>query len=387
MPDESGAFELLLGEKENEFSLKAPDGRFLVAEGRDARQLRADSPRNEPGDRETFVLEPFDGRRVSLRARGYRAFLIVDPTNDNPAEPPVPANPADENEDADATEEGVTEKDASEEAVAEEVAEQPEPSSETDNSQANDFDVDDSEADDSTPSAVEPRRPAELVEIFQLKAMPLMVRITLPRVVKALVVEELTSEEFNEKRSKLKEKFINLPAPTLRQPKRMKRHKVFAMREEQHIKARLADTPEINIPQMPYLIAWPNRERGILMFSAGARLPIRGWVRYTVPEAWSVSTNFRTVIHLSLAGEVQVEKRDDQLKLHPPQVVDLRVELRKLDISNDLINIAREAIEDGINDELRRQRGRIHQQANKQLAKAFDTQEFRHPLLRYLRLP
>ena len=65
----------------------------------------------------------------------------------------------------------------------------------------------------------------------------------------------------------------------------------------------------------------------------------------------------------------------------------MHVEFHGLKISNDLLNVAREPLEDLVNHELRRNEDRIRQQANKSLAKAVKSREFHHPLLRYLSLP
>ncbi|NQU21849.1 MAG: hypothetical protein HQ567_11250 [Candidatus Nealsonbacteria bacterium] len=57
VPGEQETFELG-GDRDGPITLKTYRGRFLLAEGRDAKQLRADSPRAEPAERETFVLVP-----------------------------------------------------------------------------------------------------------------------------------------------------------------------------------------------------------------------------------------------------------------------------------------------------------------------------------------
>ena len=77
----------------------------------------------------------------------------------------------------------------------------------------------------------------------------------------------------------------------------------------------------------------------------------------------------------------------DRLSLGSPEVGEMHVNLHGLRISNDLLNAAREPLEDLVNHELRRNEERIRQQANKSLAKAAKSREFHHPLLRFLTLP
>ncbi len=100
-----------------------------------------------------------------------------------------------------------------------------------------------------------------------------------------------------------------------------------------------------------------------------------------------VSAGFRTVAKLSLIGEIRVEKSDDKLSLRSPELREMHVEFHGLKVSNDLLNVAREPLEDLVNHEIRRNEDRIRQQANKSLAKAVKSREFHHPLLRFLSLP
>jgi hypothetical protein len=93
------------------------------------------------------------------------------------------------------------------------------------------------------------------------------------------------------------------------------------------------------------------------------------------------------VVVLSAVGEVRTEKSGDGLSLHPPELLDLRVAMHRLDLSNDVLHVVRRGIEDLANHELRSRRAEIREKANKALAKAIEDVEFRHPLLSYLALP
>ena len=70
-----------------------------------------------------------------------------------------------------------------------------------------------------------------------------------------------------------------------------------------------------------------------------------------------------------------------------PELREIHVGLSRLDLSNDLLHVAREPIEDLINHELRTSEEKIRQQANRSLAKAFQARQLQHPLLQYLALP
>ena len=68
-------------------------------------------------------------------------------------------------------------------------------------------------------------------------------------------------------------------------------------------------------------------------------------------------------------------------------MLDLEVTIRSLDLSNDVLSVARRPIEDAINRELREKKDRIRDRANKAIRKAVDDGKFRHPALRWLGVP
>ena len=159
------------------------------------------------------------------------------------------------------------------------------------------------------------------------------------------------------------------------------------MREETEVRARLDGPLEIRITHMPLLKDYLREDVARLMFVVEATVPVRGRVRYRVPDVLSASTGYRTVIDLTTVAELSLERADDQLTFHPPEVLDIRIDMRWLDLSNDVLNAARKPIREAINHELRKKHDRILAEANKTIRKAVKTQEFRLPLLRYLGFP
>jgi len=323
-PTEQETFQLLPRDG-GAIALKAPGGRFLTACGYDARTLRADSPRSEPGERETFVLVPLDGNRAGMKVRGLRDFILFAP--DAREVPPAGPKP--------------------------------------------------------------PEKPAagEIVEIYEVAEVPESIRSMLAAAVRTLVAEELADKEYNKVRSRQKEKFLDLPAPTKKDLLRTKPRRVLSVTEEYQVRARLAGPMEIEIKHMPYLKGYRQRDQARLMFVVHAGIPVRGHVRYTIPDVLGASTGFRTTERLALVGELAARKSGDELSLDPPEVLELHVELRRLDLSNDVLQSWREPIEELVNRELRHNEERIRSQANKSLAKAFQARQLHSPLLRYLALP
>ncbi len=309
--------------EDDHFVLKARDGRFLTADGWDATRLRADSPRTEPGDRETFALVHVGENRVGMKARHFRDFVVFVGNSANRSDEDSQGGPG----------------------------------------------------------------PGQTVEIFHVSEIPSWLCTGLATAIRGLVIEELAEEEYDKIRTKKKVKYIELPAPTLRNLRRKKRHRVLSMTEEYHLKARLDGAPSIRIARMPYLKGYFEPGFGLLTFDVQAAVPVSGRVRYKIPDALSASTGYQTVVWLSMLGEVRVEKSGDELSLSPPELVNLRVEIRGLDLSNDVLHVARRGIEDLANRELRHKNDHIRQKANKAISKAIQTTEFRHPLLRYLALP
>ncbi|MBN1590309.1 MAG: hypothetical protein JW888_12410 [Pirellulales bacterium] len=235
-------------------------------------------------------------------------------------------------------------------------------------------------------SAGWPFVPKEPVTVYDFAEVPSGVRGALSVAIRAIVMSEVAGKPYDKTRVKKKEEYVRLPAPTIRNLKRTKRHRVLATEEEYQIQAELDGQPTIEITHMPYLKQHDRPERGVLLFVAEAELPVTGRVRYKIPSVLNVSTGYRATVALCLVVEVCAERDRDKIQLDSPEVLRVDVRLRNLDLSNDVLNAARKPIRDFINEEARRKHDRICRQANKTIRKAVDDQTFRLPLLRYLGL-
>jgi hypothetical protein len=226
--------------------------------------------------------------------------------------------------------------------------------------------------------------PDKPVVVYDFGEVPSGIRSALSAAIGTIVTAEITGKPYDKTRVKKKTKYVDLPAPTLRNWTRMKRHRILATEEEYRMRAELAEQPVIRVTNMPYLKEHARPERGVLMFVASAELPVAGRVRYKVPNVLDASTGYRTTMALHLVVEVRAERQGDKLKLHAPEVLRIDIRLRDLDLSNDLLNVARKPIRDFINAEARRKHERIRREANKTIRRAVDDQTVRLPLLRYL---
>jgi hypothetical protein len=321
IPGEQATFELVTRDG-GLVTLEAFDGRFLVADGRDARTLRADSPRSEPGDRETFRLIPADGNRVGMKARSFRSFIAFG-RRDESAEAASGESPSD----------------------------------------------------------------GEAVEIYRVSEVPSGICSALAAAIRGLVVQELADKQYDKTRSRHKEKYVELPAPTFRDPRRKKRVRVLSIDEQTQVQARLDGTPDVRIRQMCCLRGHQDLEARLFMFDLEADVPVWGRVRYRIPGALSASTGFRGVVRLATVGQVGTGGSDADASFQPPRLVDLRVDVCSLDLSNDVLQLARGEIEGLVNRELVDRKDKIREQANKAIRKAIDDQHVRLPLLGYLGLP
>jgi hypothetical protein len=297
-------------------------GRPLSVTGPGANRLRTDGPTTGPGGPETFTLVHLGGNRVAMKAVSSGELVVF----------------------------------ASGDASA------------------------------SHQRRLDAPRPDQTVEVFRISQMPPFVCAGLGLAIQTLVVEELEGEQYNKVRTNKRREYIELPAPTLRNPRRKKKHRVLSMTEEYHVKARLDGVPDVQITRLPCLQGYFDPGVDLVMFDVRARVPIAGRVRYKIPDALSASTGYRTVVALSAVGEVRVENRGEESSLNPPELIDLRVEMHRLDLSNDVLQVVRRGIEDLANRELRSRRAEIRQKANRAIAKAIREVDLRHPLLSSLGL-
>ena len=182
---------------------------------------------------------------------------------------------------------------------------------------------------------------ADKVEVYRVSELPGTLQAALAAGARGLLVQELAGKEYDKVTSELKEKYIELPAPTWRDPRAKKRHRILTMREEIRITAALDGPPELRITAMPYLKGCDQAGRGILMFAGEASLPVRGRVKYEVPGTLAAATGFRATVFIAVVGEMQADKNGDEASLAAPQLREVRVELRSLDLGNDLLHLAR----------------------------------------------
>lgn len=229
--------------------------------------------------------------------------------------------------------------------------------------------------------------PDQTVEIFHLGYVPETIRVELAGLLRREVVDELGNQPYEKTRTRKKRRFIELPAPTLHDLKRTKRRRVLSMDETYQVRVQLDGPPKIRVVEMPYLQGYYEPAAGSLMFQVQATLPLTGRVRYKIPDVLSASTGFRTTVEILATGQVRSDKSEKGVSLHVPELVDLSVSLRGLDVANDALNLVHDPLEDLINDELGEKQERIRDKANHSIRKAIEKGEFRIPLLQWLVLP
>jgi hypothetical protein len=232
--------------------------------------------------------------------------------------------------------------------------------------------------------AAEKGRPEQTLEIYDASEIPASLRSTLASLVRGLLVEELHGKEYDKLTTHKREKYIDLP--TLRDPRQEKRHRLLSYEEQYQVKARLDGTPQIEILHMPYLENHVQRGSGRLIFVVQASLPVSGGVRYAIPKAVAASTHFHFIAHVALTGEICSGRLQAPKVLGTPEIVEIHIDVGKLEISNDLLNLGRKLIEDLVNHELRRNEDRLRQQANDSIRKAFESAQLHNPLLKFLHL-
>ena len=288
--------------------------------GGDGRTPRLGGAAAEPGDHETFQLVPAGENHFALRGRGSSALLVFDPADARPPEPKAPLGPA----------------------------------------------------------------VRETVEIHRVRELPTILQTAVPAALHTLAAEELAGKQYDKTQTHKTEKYLDLPDPTLKDPKRKKRHKLIAVTEEFRVQAQLDGQADIRLPAMLLLASRVAGGPGVILLAVDARLPVRGHVQYKLPDVASASTGYRAEIQLSAVAEVRVQRAGGDITFSPPTVLDLHVSFSRLDLSNDLLRAVRRQIRDVANHELRHNEERIRQQANHALQKAMSSREVRIPLLGYL---
>ncbi len=221
-------FELVLrgqgtGAAGREVTLQGPGGRYFMPDPRDGHTPRLGPAGTQPADRETFQLVPVGTGRFALRPKGSKALLVFAPAAAQPADPKAPAGPA----------------------------------------------------------------LRETVEIYRVRELPAMLETALPAVIRTLAVEELAGKQYDKTQEHKTEKYIDLPAPTLKDLKRTKRRQVIGITEEYRIQAQLDGQADIRIPAMSFLANYADGGPGLILLAVDARLPVRGRVQCKVPDVVS----------------------------------------------------------------------------------------------------
>jgi hypothetical protein len=317
----------LVSRGKDEIALIGPGGRAVMPDARDPHTLLLGPPGTLPGAAPTFQLVPSGTAGFALRPKGGGALIVFDPSAKSPApaKPPViPAKP---------------------------------------------------------PSAPLPR---ETVEIFRLRPLPAVMQNTLSSAVDALAAEQLAGKQYDQTRTEHTNKRIELPAPTLKDPRRKTKVQVLAMTEEYHVQAKLDGKPEIHIPSMLFLSAYVDGGPSVVLVAVDAKLPVSGHVQARIHDVGSAGTGYRAAIGLSAVAAVEVRRAGGDAKLGPCTVTDLHVSFARLDLSNDILEAARRPIKNFINRELHRNEDRLRQSANQSLQKAISSRQVRIPLLGYL---
>jgi hypothetical protein len=228
--------------------------------------------------------------------------------------------------------------------------------------------------------------PAEALEVYRLRPLPDLLQTMVSVTVQGLAVKELAGKQYDQTRTEQTKKYIDLPEPTLKDPKHMKRVQVLATSEEYRVQAQVDGNTDIQIPKMLYLRNYAEGGAGAMLVAIRAEVPLTGHVQCKLPNVVTASTGYRATIDFSAVVEVRVDRSGGDVALGPYKVTDMHVSFAKLDLSNDLLRAARHPIKQFINRELRRNEDKIRQSANRALEKAMSSREVRVPMLGYMGL-
>lgn len=188
-PLDKETFELVsrgptTGAAGREVALQGPGGRYLVPDPRDGHTPRLAAMGTKPADRETFQLVPAGTARFALRPRGSSGWLVFLPAAEHAAGPKIAGGPA----------------------------------------------------------------LRETVEIYRVGELPAILQTAVPVAIRTLATEELSGKQYDKTQKHDTEKYVDLPAPTLKDPKRMKRHMVLGITEEYRIQCSSTDRPTSTSP-------------------------------------------------------------------------------------------------------------------------------------------
>lgn len=221
-------------------------------------------------------------------------------------------------------------------------------------------------------------------DLYRMSELPSGLRTVLGLAVQAVLVEEAKEHEYQKSRTRQRQRFVDIPAPTINDLKRTRRRRVWSMTEQYELAARLDGPPLLEILRLAHLKPGAGSGASLLWLELRCRLPVAGRVHYEIPGTLSATTGYRAAVGLTLEGHVALERSGGQVALGSPSLSRFNVAIDRLDISNDLLNALRGPIEDVINHELRQNRERIREKANQSVTKALQSRQFSHPLLRLL---
>ncbi|MGD0898907.1 MAG: hypothetical protein ABR915_13800, partial [Thermoguttaceae bacterium] len=107
--------------------------------------------------------------------------------------------------------------------------------------------------------------PGQTIELYDPRPLPAMLQIAVTAALGGLAAEELAGKSYDKTRTHRTQKHVDLPAFTLKDPLRMKRHTVLSVVEESRVQAQLDGQPDIRIPTMLFLAGRGVGARGLIL--------------------------------------------------------------------------------------------------------------------------
>ena len=175
---------------------------------------------------------------------------------------------------------------------------------------------------------------ADTMEVYRVRPLPDLLQTAVSVTVQALTTQELTGKQYDKTGTHETNKYVNVPTPTLMDPKRKIRVQVLGVTEEYRVEAQLDGKPDIRIPAMLYLANYAEGGPGLILVAIDARLPIIGHVHGKVPDVVSASTGYHATIQLSATVEIRVQRSGNGVTCGPYAVSDLHVSFSRLEFSD-----------------------------------------------------
>lgn len=223
----------------------------------------------------------------------------------------------------------------------------------------------------------------ERFDVFLAADVPAALREQIGAAVAVLVNSELQGKEHHRETSRQREEYVDVPSPRRGDLLRTTPKRVLSVTEEQEISAALNGPLELHVDRLQALRGYHDRSTAVLLFTARARVPVHGRVRYRVPDVLSASTGYAAILEMNCTGEVCANRAGDEVVL-AGELSDVHVWIRSLDLSNTVLAAARRPIEDIINRELRENQEQMRKKANESIARELGKRKIDHPLLQFL---